>query len=121
MLLKYLKPFLIWKIRDIKGRLTGPEGMGSTKAVCYTEGFVISRFVITKFTCIGQYAYTSCMIANLFNDVCNAALSHKLNCCCAGFRYQAIRSTAITRGGHCVYCGERSCHHAGVDERFCFR
>ena len=26
-------------------------GIGSTKTVCYTEGFIISRFLVSKFTC----------------------------------------------------------------------
>ena len=32
--------------------LTGPDGIGSTKIVCCTEGFITSTFVESKITCI---------------------------------------------------------------------
>ena len=48
---EYLKPFVSRKIRCIKVRLTGADGIGGTKTARYTEGFVLSRFDISKFTC----------------------------------------------------------------------
>ena len=40
------------RIRYIEVRLTGPDGIRSEKNVGYTERFVSSRFIVSKFTCI---------------------------------------------------------------------
>ena len=37
-------------VRYIEVCLTRPDGIRSTKTVRYTEGFVISRFVVSKLT-----------------------------------------------------------------------
>ena len=41
---------LYGRIRYIEVRLTGSEGIASTKTVHYTQGFVVSRFVVSKLT-----------------------------------------------------------------------
>ena len=42
------------KIPFIKVYLTGPNGIWSTKTVRCMEGFVLSRPVVSRFTCIRQ-------------------------------------------------------------------
>ena len=48
---EYLKPSVLAKIRFIEDRLTGLDGIGSTRTV-HMKGFILSKFGLSKLTCI---------------------------------------------------------------------
>ena len=48
------KNISIQKIRYVQVRLTKPQGVGSSKSVCCTEGVVILRIVVSNPTCQQQ-------------------------------------------------------------------